>query len=257
MKSHIVSRLHEIEEQFNIKIILAVESGSRAWGFESPDSDYDVRFIYRHRFEKYLSVFPFRDVIDGQEIPITPVDDYVGWDLKKALTLMEKGNPQLFEWINSPIVYLKDEPCYLRLWEASNEYFSPVSSAMHYLHMARGNIHEFLEKGQATIPSKKYFYILRPLLAAMWVHKWNEHPPVEFERLLSSEPLTPYQMNIIQILLEQKRNGGEMGHINRVATIDEFIFKIADYLETMKNVLTPREKPPIEFLDQLFRDLIS
>ena len=104
MEKIIVQRLHEIEEREHVRILLAVESGSRAWGFASPDSDYDVRFLYVRTMTDYLRLDPVRDVI---EQPINDLLDMNGWDLQKALRLLYKSNPTLFEWLKSPIVYME------------------------------------------------------------------------------------------------------------------------------------------------------
>ena len=106
MEKLICSKLHEIEKENNVKILLAVESGSRAWGFASPDSDYDVRFIYVRPKDDYLRLENVRDVI---ELPIDDVLDINGWDLQKTLRLLYKSNPTLFEWFSSPIVYLETD----------------------------------------------------------------------------------------------------------------------------------------------------
>lgn len=98
----ITEKLNEIEEKENVKILHAVESGSRAWGFASPDSDYDVRFIYVRKKEDYLTLCEKSDVIEWQ---LDETLDINGWDLKKALQLFHKSNATLFEWSNSPIVY--------------------------------------------------------------------------------------------------------------------------------------------------------
>ncbi len=90
MERTIKAGLAEIEAQENVRIVYACESGSRAWGFPSSDSDYDVRFIYLHPLEWYLSIEKRRDVI---ERPITGVLDVNGWDLRKALQLFRKSNP--------------------------------------------------------------------------------------------------------------------------------------------------------------------
>lgn len=113
-----------------------MESGSRAWGFESSDSGYDVRFIYRHPLWWYVKVLPERDVI---ELPINEIDDYSGWDIRKTLFLLHKSNPVLYEWLRSPIVYKKDAARFNLLLEASKKYFSPISTSYHYLHMAKNN----------------------------------------------------------------------------------------------------------------------
>jgi len=131
-----MTRLAQIKNEHSVEILYAIESGSRAWGFESQDSDYDVRFIYRHPKNWYLNILPKRDVI---EYPIIDLFDYSGWDLRKSLFLMNKSNPVLFEWLASPIVYIKKEKEYSLLKDASEKYFSPISSIYHYLHMAEGN----------------------------------------------------------------------------------------------------------------------
>ena len=106
MREKIQAQLRRIEEEEHIKILLAVESGSRAWGFASPDSDYDVRFIYIRPTQDYLRLDSVRDVI---ELPIDEVLDINGWDLQKTLRLLHKSNPTLFEWFSSPIVYRETE----------------------------------------------------------------------------------------------------------------------------------------------------
>lgn len=131
MKEIIQKKLEEIEKQEHVKIILAVESGSRAWGFDSADSDYDVRFIYVREPEMYLKLDNIRDVIEWQ---LDEVFDISGWDIKKALQLLYKSNPTLFEWINSPIVY-KETKETLELRDIAKEYFDVKKSVMHYLNM--------------------------------------------------------------------------------------------------------------------------
>ena len=159
MKEKIQEQLRRIEEAENIKILLAVESGSRAWGFASPDSDYDVRFIYIRRLEDYLRLDAIRDVI---ELPIDDVLDINGWDLQKTLRLLYKSNPTLFEWFSSPIVYQKTEFAD-EFRDLMMHYFSSKKTLYHYISMAEGNYREYL-KGE-IVRAKKYFYVLRPVLA--------------------------------------------------------------------------------------------
>ena len=106
IQKEIQDNLNQIEEQHDVKILLAVESGSRAWGFASADSDYDVRFIYVHRPEEYLRIDSMKDVIEWQ---LDEVLDINGWDLRKALLAFAKGNPNVMEWANSPIIYRKSK----------------------------------------------------------------------------------------------------------------------------------------------------
>ena len=164
MEKVILKNLYKIEKENKIKILYAVESGSRGWGFESTDSDYDVRFIYIHMPEWYLSIQDRRDVI---EIPIDNLLDINGWDIRKTLILYNKSNPTLLEWLSSPIIYMEHGFLIKKLKELVNYYFSSKSCIYHYLHMARGNYREYL-KGD-VVKIKKYFYVLRPIMACMWV----------------------------------------------------------------------------------------
>ncbi len=159
MRETILRKLNEIENRENVKILLAVESGSRAWGFASPDSDYDVRFIYVRPREDYLRLEKTRDVI---ELPIEGELDINGWDLDKTLRLLRASNPTLFEWLSSPIVYRETE--FARDFQGiMQQYFSSKRGLSHYLSMAGRNYREYL-KGE-KVKAKKYFYVLRPVLA--------------------------------------------------------------------------------------------
>lgn len=181
MKDLIIQKLKEIEQQEDIRILHAVESGSRAWGFPSPDSDYDVRFIYVHRPEFYLKLEKTRDVI---ELPINNMLDINGWDISKTLRLLHSSNPTLFEWMNSPVVYRETEFADL-IQPYLDRYFSCKSGLYHYLSMAEGNYREYL-KGD-IVKAKKYFYVLRPILACKWILHKGTRPPMLFRELMDSE----------------------------------------------------------------------
>ena len=140
MRDIIAERLQSIEEQENIRILHAVESGSRAWGFASPDSDYDVRFIYVRPRDFYLKLEATRDVL---EYPINDLLDINGWDLQKTLRLLHRSNPLVFEWFKSPIVY-KNTHFSGEFISIMENYFLAKSGLYHYLHMAAGNYREYL-----------------------------------------------------------------------------------------------------------------
>ena len=140
MNDVILAELKKIEEKENVKIIMAIESGSRAWGFASPGSDYDVRFIYIRRPEDYLKLEGIRDVIEWQ---LDDVLDINGWDLKKVLQLLHKSNPTVFEWCASPIVYYQTEE-FEELKKILPEFFSVKKSLFHYWHMAETHYREYL-----------------------------------------------------------------------------------------------------------------
>ena len=169
----IVMKIREIEEKENIKVLHAVESGSRAWGFASPDSDYDVRFIYVRNKNFYLSLRENKDFIDWE---LNEVLDINGWDLKKALKHFHKSNATLFEWSNSPIVYYTTDE-WKKLYErTASKYFSCKSALYHYYGTANKNYHEYLCDDMVNY--KKYFYVLRPILACKWIDEKKCPPPV-------------------------------------------------------------------------------
>jgi len=247
----IKEKLPEIEKEHDVTILYAVESGSRAWGFESLDSDYDVRFIYAHKKNWYLNILPKKDVI---EYPITDEFDYSGWDLRKTMFLLNKSNPVLFEWLKSPIVYYKDDYFYGIMEQLSKEYFSPISSVYHYLHMANGNYRQFLQTDEVKI--KKYFYVLRPILACMWIENYKEAPPMEFEKLLvqlSDKEL----LERINELLEKKRSGVELGIEPKILSINNFIQNKIKHFENVVSTFDPRKKPNHELLEEGFIKILE
>jgi predicted nucleotidyltransferase len=242
----IKKRLVEIEKEHGVNILYAVESGSRAWGFESLDSDYDVRFIYAHAKNWYLNILPKRDVI---EYPIIDEFDYSGWDVRKTLFLLHKSNPVLFEWLRSPIVYCKDDFSYNVLQELSKHYFSPLSSIYHYLHIAKGNYRHYLQTNEVRI--KKYFYALRPLLACMWIEQYKESPPIEFEILLTQID-DKELMNKIMELLAKKKHGIELGKEPKIEIINNFIDNSIKHFESTINIFDPKKKPEQDLLENGF-----
>lgn len=251
VRLQIEQKIAQIEINFGVKVILAVESGSRAWGFESPDSDYDVRFIYRHGLKWYLNVLPKREVI---ELPIVGVDDYSGWDIRKSLFLMNKPNPVLLEWLKSPIVYKRDQKRTDLLLEAAKRYYSPIASIYHYLHMAKRNNQDYL-RGE-TVKIKKCFYVLRPLLACTWIKERGESPPVEFDSLLtliSDQKL----LGKINGLLVRKRSGDELGEEPAIPDIREFIEGKLVEFEGDLSGYDSRKKPDASYLDELLWELVQ
>ena len=244
-------KLLEIEKEHNVKILFAVESGSRAWGFESSDSDYDIRFIYAHNRNWYLNILPKRDVI---EYPIVNDFDYSGWDLRKAMFLINKSNPVLFEWLRSPVIYYKNDFFYDIMKELSKEYFSPISSIYHYLHMADGNYRHYLQADDIKI--KKYFYVLRPIMACMWIEKFQEAPPMEFEKLLTQ--ITDEELLAkINVLLQKKKSGIELGIEPKVRIINDFIEDKLKHFENIVKTFDQKKKPKKELLEDGFIKILD
>ncbi|MES2543312.1 MAG: nucleotidyltransferase domain-containing protein [Bacteroidota bacterium] len=182
MKDKILQKLQEIEQQKQVKILYAVESGSRAWGFASPDSDYDIRFIYKHQPEYYLSLWEKPDVIEF----MTAEDlDGSGWDLANALKLLAKSNAPLIEWLFSPVVYYQDDAFLKQMQSFANDCFSPIATLHHYLGTTK-NFMDVCEMEEVKL--KSYFYALRTALAGKWIIENNSFPPVAFADLLPIAP---------------------------------------------------------------------
>lgn len=223
--------LTEIEQDNNIKIFYACESGSRAWGFPSTDSDYDVRFLYIHRPEWYLSI-DFDQKKDVIVKPITNELDISGWDVKKVLKHIRKSNPSLLEWLRSPHVYIEKYSITKSLRKLLPNYFSTVASSYHYLHTAQRNVKRYL-KGD-KVWTKRYFYILRPILACRWLEQCHGPVPVEFdilvEKMIESERL---KREIDKLLLQKKR-GQELDERPKNEIINKFIKEEMERLESKK-----------------------
>jgi predicted nucleotidyltransferase len=245
-RSKIQNELARIALEHGVRILYAVESGSRAWGFASKDSDYDGRFLYVHSRDWYLSIESGRDVIEA----MLPGDlDLSGWELKKALRLLRKSNPPFYEWLRSPIVYVEDEAFMSRLREVAVAYYSPERCFQHYLHMAFGNKREYLT-GE-TVWVKKYLYVLRPLLGCRWIEKGLGPVPMEFEKLAASTLSDPALVAAIQGLLARKRAGAELDEAEPIPEISTFIEAELERLSSL--LMKPGALPPPDELNELFR----
>lgn len=228
-------KLDEIERELGVEVLLAVESGSRAWGFASPDSDFDVRFIYKRPRNKYLQLNAARDVI---ELPIDDTWDVSGWDLDKTLRLLYKSNPTLYEWMNSPICYRRTGFSD-RIAPLLEQCFSAKNMLFHYLSMARRNKKEQLS--DETVQPKKYFYVLRPVLACLWIMEHRTAPPVLFSDLTAA--MLPSQLSCtLEHLLDLKMNGPEKMRIEPIPELHNYLTDTIQRIEAFMEAL-PREEP--------------
>jgi len=244
MERVIREKLKEIEGQERVRIIGAFESGSRAWGFASPDSDYDVRFIYVRERNDYLRLDEVRDVIEWQ---LDETLDINGWDLQKTLRLLYKSNPVVFEWCASPIAY-KETELFQRLKALVPMYFSCKRGAYHYCHMADNNYREYLQTPMVRL--KKYFYVLRPILAAQWILRERCSPPMRFADLIAHS-LSPEIEREVQMLLAMKLDTPEMGLAPKVLVLNEYIeAQLVDIKKRADSL--PQEKRSWEPLNQFF-----
>ncbi|MHA7965324.1 nucleotidyltransferase domain-containing protein [Paenibacillus sp. CAU 1782] len=252
MSEIIRNELKRLEREEDMTILYACESGSRAWGFPSQDSDYDVRFIYVRRPEWYLSIFDKRDVI---ERPITDKLDLSGWDLRKALMLYSKSNPPLLEWLQSPLPYLESFSVAQSLRDMSPLAFAPKSCLYHYLNMARGNFRTYLQ-GE-TVRLKKYFYVLRPVLACQWIAERGTMPPMEFDMLVNT--LLPQKGELretVEDLLTRKKRGDELDEGPQLRTINLYLAEQLPQLEQKAAAALPAREGMDEQLDELFRSAL-
>lgn len=241
--------LEQIERDENVRVIYACESGSRAWGFASADSDYDVRFLYVHPPQWYLSIQHGRDVI---ERPINEGLDVSGWDLPKALQLFRKSNPPLLEWLQSPIVYCENGKTISRIRQLLDDYYSPISCMHHYLHMARGNLREYLQGEEVWV--KKYFYVLRPVLACIWIERGYGVVPMEFAALVERVVDDSSVRAAIDDLLERKRMGNELDRGPRIDVISDFLQTEIERLSASKP--DRARSRDTRALDQVFLDAL-
>lgn len=204
--AELLQRMQQAELDQHIKIVYAIESGSRAWGFHSPDSDYDCRFFYVREPEWYLSinVEHRRDVI---EYPIVDEMDINGWDLRKALKLLAKSNPSIVEWLHSPILYRQSGGFADLARQWLSEYYSVARGIYHYRSSAQSNYQQFLRGEQVKL--KKYLYVLRPLLAVRWLEHYQQIAPIEFGVLRGVLDDQVVQIAIDE-LLDIKRQSSEM-----------------------------------------------
>lgn len=248
IKDHILAELKQIEQKEQVKVLYAIESGSRSWGFASKDSDYDVRFIYVHPLDWYLSVEDRRDVI---EYPVFDQLDISGWDIKKTLQLFNKSNSPLGEWLASPIVYIEASNFAQQLRDLMPTFYSPLACLRHYLSMAKGNYRSNLTQQQVWV--KKYFYVLRPILACMWIEKHHTMPPMEFAKLLHAQTLDISLLQEITKLLEKKRAGKELDSGERIEIINNFLEKQISHFEDYTKTHTferPRKDGVLESILQ-------
>jgi len=247
----ILSRLHDIESDHGVRVLYACESGSRAWGFPSPDSDYDVRFIYLRPRDWYLSIDleHRRDVI---ECPIDGSLDITGWDLRKALRLLRNSNPPLIEWLGSPIVYWDKYEIRSRMRALAERFYSPKNCVHHYLHMAQGNCHKYLSGPR--ISYKRYFYVLRPILAIHWIERGMGVMPTEFAKLVAGVVEAPELRAAIDRLLADKLASNERDKRPRIESISAFIESELARIEraTLEDKFA-RFVVPVEEFNELFR----
>jgi predicted nucleotidyltransferase len=252
--SAIDERLLDVESAHGVTIALAIESGSRAWGFPSPDSDYDCRFVFVRPPKQYMTLFPQRDVI---ETPLTEVFDVNGWDIAKALKLLLSGNAVIVEWLTSPIIYRADAAFRDSFLELAGMTADRQRIAQHYLHLGRRILSTRLGDLD-DMPIKKLFYALRPAIALRWMraHPEARLPPMHFPTLCAQAALQPDLNACIEDLLARKAVTRELGRgpmpdLIRNAILAEFAEADTAFALTDRHQSEDQERA-----DTFFRDWV-
>jgi uncharacterized protein len=253
--NEIDQRLEDISTEHKVRIAWAIESGSRAWGFPSPDSDYDARFIYVRSIDQYLSPWVPRDVI---EMPVEGDMDVNGWDLGKAIKLMLKGNAVVLEWLQSPIIYSGDPRFKEEMLSLANQSANRISSMRHYFHLGTQQWDRFLALGDEA-PAKKLFYSARPALCLRWMRVHSEHniPPMHFQTLLLEAETPAGISNEFELLVAAKAQTRELGNTDVSSKVRAFIedeYRLAE--ESLPATTLPQSPDNIERAKSLFYDCV-
>lgn len=208
-------RLDEVTTAYGVSLLLAIESGSRAWGFPSPDSDYDCRFIFVRTAADYAALWPPRDVI---ETPLDVVLDVNGWDLAKALRLLVKGNATPLEWLRSPIVYRGDPGASDRLLTLAESIAPRELVLKHHLHLGRRHL-------EGSITMKRLLYAVRPAVAVRWLRDRPEAsvPPMHLPTLLDESSVPDTVRDAARTLIEQKQRARETTLIEPSPALLQFV----------------------------------
>ena len=220
IRARVAERIDRLEAEHGVTALYVCESGSRAWGFPSVDSDYDVRVLYVHPRDWYLSIDVERrdDTIDP---PIADDIDVHGWDLRKALGLFQSTNPTLLEWLRSPLVY-RATTTVMRRWRALiPDYYTPGAVGPAYRGMAQSVAEQNLT--DETVSQKAYLYVLRALLAVRWIEEEDGPPPVVFEQLVEATLKETDIREVVDALVARKRAGREQDDGPRLSTLHDFI----------------------------------
>jgi predicted nucleotidyltransferase len=216
MTTRIAAALAALEAEHGIRILYACESGSRAWGFPSPDSDYDVRFIYVQPLNWYLGLDENPDTLN---FPVDEELDLAGWELRKTLRLLRGSNAALFEWLQSPIVYHEAPGFRAQLAPLLSQAFNLKAGLHHYLGQLWRGVEEELTGEEVRL--KRLFYALRSALAARWIREKQTLPPMEFAPLRA---LLPADLQaVVEGLLAQKAHSNEKTLVPRPAALVAFL----------------------------------
>lgn len=250
IRSNIDAALDRVEQTHNVRILLAVESGSRAWGFPSPDSDYDVRFIYVRPRNAYLSLQPPRDVI---EEALGPVIDMNGWDVRKMLNLAIRSNAVVIEWLMSPIRYRAQKSWPDRLLQIAAACCSLPALEYHYDRLARRSLAEL--QNRSEVEYKPYFYGLRAAMALRWIRTLRTFPPMNINELLAGTAVGQDAGESIAKLVREKSMAPEHARTGRTELVDQLIVD-ALAVQVGRPTLQDRADEGLAMSDALFLEIL-
>ncbi len=251
VRESVLQLLTRIERQRRLRVLFACESGSRAWGFASSDSDYDVRFIYAYRPAEYVGLKAPVGAFDQQE----PGDiDLGGWDIRKTAELMRRSNPPLMEWLASPIIYRAESAPLASLRQLARWYFDPLKAAHHYLSMARNVWKGHLESEPQPV-RKKYLYALRPLACIRYIALHRAQPPTAFAQVLAAIDWPREVMDAVHALVRDKRAGVELGRGHPDVILNRYISRWLNEGDAVAAALPTNDRDN-EALDRFVADVI-
>ena len=251
IKQNIIQKLVTTETNYNVKIILAIESGSRASGFAAKNADYDCRFIYVHPQDWYLSIQERKDFIT---YAIDEIYDIKGIDISRALQYIIKPNASIYEWLSSNITYICNKSITNQLQTLATNFFNPISISYHYLYLARKTLNDITNSKEAKI--KKYFYTLRPIANLNYIWQHRKMPSMEYAQTLKNIETPPQILSAINTLTQEKMLAGEHDKIPKhellISYCQKEVEKFTDNIKTM----THTKNRDYEFVDTIFRDII-
>lgn len=246
MHDLIVTKLTEIEKERHIKLLYVIESGSRAWGFPSTNSDYDVRGIFLNPYDNYLSVDEPKETFEWIE---NEWFDVGGWDLRKTLRLLRRSNSVLLEWLQSPITYKTYNNIQAELLELATHYYQPKAALYHYRGVAKTTGNNFANE---PIRLKKWFYVVRSLIAAYWAVTESTIPPMQLEKLLVKLPSdTQQEIKELVIFKQDKDESFLWTPTKNLQQLIEWLWQVTDIQ------LPDYKVPDSELLNQWFRKVLN
>ena len=249
MRDMILNELDVLEQERGVKVLLAIESGSRSWGFASTDSDYDVRYVYIKPTSEYLRLENTRDTMEWR---LDDELDIVGWDLSKFLRLLRKSNPSAFEWLGSEIVY-REIPAFQRVRDVAKKCFDPFASANHYLGMATKHDFRYIKSGKPTL--KRYLYAVRAILACRWSIYEQTPVPIPFEAL-ERAMIDENMVTLIDGMVEEKKTKSESALCGQIPELDSWIETNMELLRQEIGLMKRKRAVDWPALDRIFLDCL-